>query len=48
MDIDGDGGRREFGLSGQRSRQSYMGAAGVRSLDIAFPIKKILVCLRPW
>ena len=50
MDVDGDGGRREFGLRGQRrGTESDMGiAANSLSGYHAPELKKILACLRPW
>ena len=50
MDVDGDGGRREFGLRDQRrGTESDMGiAANSLSGYHAPELKKILACLRPW
>jgi hypothetical protein len=50
MDIDGDGGRREFGLCGQRrGTESDKGTAANSLSGYHAPgSKKILACLRPW
>jgi hypothetical protein len=49
MDIDGDGGRREFGLRGQRrGTESDKGTAANSPLRISRSgLKRIVACLRP-
>ena len=50
MDVDGDGGRQEFGLHGQRrGTESDMGIAANSLSGYHAPgLKRILPCLRPW
>ena len=50
MDVDGDGGRREFGLRGQRRGTGSDKGTAANSLSgyHAPGLKKILACLRPW
>jgi hypothetical protein len=50
MDIDSDGGRREFGLRGQRRATGSDKGTAANSLSgyHAPGVKKILACLRPW
>ena len=50
MDVDSDGGRREFGLRGQRrGTESDKGTAANSLSGYHAPkLKKILACLRPW
>jgi hypothetical protein len=49
MDVDGDGGRREFGLRGQRRGTGSDKETAANSLSgyHALGVKKILACLRP-
>jgi len=48
--VDGDGGRREFGLRGQRrGTEIDMGTAANSLSGYHAPgLKRILACLRPW
>jgi hypothetical protein len=49
MDVDGDGGRREFGLRGQRRGTGSDKGTPANSIAgyYASGLKKILACLRP-